>query len=56
MRHVLAFLPQQPVAPLAIEPENVAAVGLDFVPRSFATGVGSAITMTMTTRIEQPAW
>lgn len=39
VKHVLAFLPQQPVAPLAIEPEDVAAVGLDFVPDSFATGI-----------------
>jgi glucose/arabinose dehydrogenase len=39
VRHVLAFLPQPPVMPLALEPEDVAAVGLDFVPDSFATGI-----------------
>jgi hypothetical protein len=39
VRHVLAFMPQQPVMPLALEPEDVAAVGLDFVPDSFATGI-----------------
>jgi len=39
VRPVLAFFPQQPVAPLAIEPSDVAAVGLDFVPRSFVGGV-----------------
>lgn len=32
------FPPQPPVAPLAIEPANVAAVGLDFVPKEFAGG------------------
>jgi glucose/arabinose dehydrogenase len=32
------FPPQAPVAPLAIEPTDVAAVGLDFVPREFAGG------------------
>ena len=36
---VFAFFPQQPVAPLAIEPSDVAAVGLDFVPHSFVHGV-----------------
>jgi glucose/arabinose dehydrogenase len=39
VRHVLNFMPQQPVMPLALEPEDVAAVGLDFVPDSFATGI-----------------
>jgi glucose/arabinose dehydrogenase len=37
--HVLAFPPQPPVAPLALEPADVAAVGLDFVPSSFVQGV-----------------
>ncbi len=32
---LLTFAPQPPIAPLAIEPANVAAVGLDFVPQSF---------------------
>jgi glucose/arabinose dehydrogenase len=36
---VLAFFPQQPVAPIALEPSDVAAVGLDFVPNSFVGGV-----------------
>jgi glucose/arabinose dehydrogenase len=36
---VFAFFPQQPVAPLALEPADVAAVGLDFVPNSFVGGV-----------------
>jgi len=39
VRHVFAFPPQPPVAPLAIEPADVAAVGLDFAPRSFVHGV-----------------
>jgi hypothetical protein len=39
VRHVLEFLPQPPVMPLALEPEDVAAVGLDFVPDSFASGI-----------------
>jgi hypothetical protein len=39
VRPVLAFPPRPPVAPLAIEPSDVAAVGLDFVPSSFARGV-----------------
>jgi hypothetical protein len=39
VQHVLAFPPQPPVAPLALEPANVAAVGLDFVPKSFVRGV-----------------
>jgi glucose/arabinose dehydrogenase len=39
VRPVFAFFPQQPVAPLAIEPSDVAAVGLDFVPNSFVHGV-----------------
>ena len=36
---VLAFFPQQPKAPLALEPADVAAVGLDFVPNSFVGGI-----------------
>src|SRR6266850_40864 len=39
VRPVLAFFPQQPAAPLALEPADVAAVGLDFVPKSFVGGV-----------------
>jgi hypothetical protein len=39
VKPVFAFFPQQPVAPLAIEPSDVAAVGLDFVPNSFVGGV-----------------
>ncbi len=35
---LLLFPPQPPVAPLAIEPTDVAVVGLDFVPREFAGG------------------
>jgi hypothetical protein len=35
---VLAFPPQPPVAPLALEPADVAAVGLDFAPDSFVRG------------------
>ena len=36
---VFAFFPQQAVAPLALDPADVAAVGLDFVPSSFVGGV-----------------
>jgi len=36
---VFAFFPQPPVAPIALEPSDVAAVGLDFVPNSFIGGV-----------------
>jgi glucose/arabinose dehydrogenase len=39
VKNVFAFFPQQPVAPLALEPSDVAAVGLDFVPKSFVGGV-----------------
>ena len=39
VRHVFAYPPQPPVAPLAIEPADVAAVGLDFAPGSFVFGV-----------------
>ena len=39
VKPVLAFFPQQPVAPLAIEPADVAVVGLDFAPNSFVGGV-----------------
>jgi hypothetical protein len=35
---VLAFPPQPVTAPLALEPANVAIVGLDFVPGSFVHG------------------
>jgi hypothetical protein len=38
VKPVLAFPPQPITAPLALEPANVAAVGLDFVPNSFVTG------------------
>jgi hypothetical protein len=39
---VLAFPPQPITAPIALEPANVAAVGLDFVPDSFVRGVVQA--------------
>lgn len=39
VRHVLAFPPQPPIAPLAIEPTDVATVGPDFAPNSFTGGV-----------------
>ena len=39
VKHVFAYPPQPPVAPLALEPADVAAVGLDFVPKSFVAGV-----------------
>jgi glucose/arabinose dehydrogenase len=39
VRHVLAFFPQPPIGPLAIEPADVAVVGPDFAPDSFAGGV-----------------
>jgi glucose/arabinose dehydrogenase len=39
VRRVLAFVPQEPVAPLALEPADDAAVGLDFAPQSFVRGV-----------------
>ena len=39
---VLAHPPQPPVSPLALEPADVAAVGLDFVPGSFVHGVVKA--------------
>jgi hypothetical protein len=39
VKPVFAFPPRPPVAPLAIEPADVAAVGLDFVPNSFVHGV-----------------
>lgn len=38
VKPVLAFPPQPITAPLALEPANVAVVGLDFVPDSFVTG------------------
>jgi len=39
VKHVLAFPPQPITAPLAIEPADVALVGVDFVPKTFAVGV-----------------
>jgi glucose/arabinose dehydrogenase len=36
---ILAFPPQPAVAPLALEPADVAAVGLDFAPNAFLGGV-----------------
>ena len=39
VHHVFAFPPQPPVAPIALEPSDVAAVGLDFAPTSFVGGV-----------------
>ena len=39
VKHVFAYPPRPPVAPLALEPSDVAAVGLDFVPNSFVGGV-----------------
>ncbi|TMC03536.1 MAG: hypothetical protein E6J41_27160 [Chloroflexi bacterium] len=39
VQHVLAFPPQQPVAPLALEPADVAVVQPDFAPDSFTHGV-----------------
>ncbi|HEY2994606.1 MAG TPA: hypothetical protein VGM22_17455 [Methylomirabilota bacterium] len=39
VRHVLAFPPQPPVAPLALEPADSAAVGHDFAPDSFVRGI-----------------
>jgi hypothetical protein len=38
VKPALAFPPQPITAPLALEPADVAAVGLDFVPHSFVTG------------------
>jgi len=38
VKPVLASPPQPITAPLALEPADVAAVGLDFVPTSFVTG------------------
>jgi len=40
------FPPQQPKAPLAIEPTDIAAVGLDFVPGPFAGGGNSGAKVT----------
>jgi glucose/arabinose dehydrogenase len=39
VRHVLEFPPQPIAAPIGLEPADVAAVGLDFAPDSFVTGV-----------------
>jgi len=38
VQHVLAFPPQPITAPLALEPADVAIVGVDFVPDSFVHG------------------
>jgi hypothetical protein len=38
VKPILAFPPQPITAPLALEPADVAVVGLDFVPDSFVTG------------------
>src|SRR5262245_57204496 len=38
VEHLLQVPPQRPIAPLAILPADVAAVGLDFVPRKFDGG------------------
>jgi glucose/arabinose dehydrogenase len=38
VKPVLAFPPQPITAPLALDPADVAVVGLDFVPDSFVTG------------------
>lgn len=40
VRNLLLFPPQPPIAPLALEPADVAAVGLDFTPALFA-GAGN---------------
>src|SRR5712691_1417762 len=39
VKPILAFPPQPITAPLAIEPADVALVGVDFVPKTFAVGV-----------------
>jgi glucose/arabinose dehydrogenase len=39
VRRVLAFNPRPPVAPIGLEPADVAAVGLDFAPKSFLGGI-----------------
>lgn len=39
VKHVLAFGPQSAIAPLALEPADVAAVEPDFAPNSFVYGV-----------------
>jgi len=39
VRPILAFPPQAITAPIALEPADVAAVGLDFAPNSFAHGI-----------------
>src|SRR5262245_21378826 len=38
VQHLLQVLPQRPIAPIAILPADVAAVGLDFVPKEFDGG------------------
>src|SRR5262245_35345669 len=42
VKPVLAFPPHPPTSPLALEPANVAAVGLDFAPKAFVGGVVEA--------------
>ncbi len=39
VRPLLSFPPQQPIAPIANEPADVAVVGADFAPNSFVTGI-----------------
>jgi len=39
VKPILAFPPQPITAPLAIEPADVALVGVDFAPKAFAVGV-----------------
>jgi glucose/arabinose dehydrogenase len=39
VQHVMAFPPQQPTGPLALEPSDVAVVQPDFAPDSFTHGV-----------------
>ena len=39
VRHVLAYPPQMPKTPLAIEPADSSMAGIDFVPNSFVHGV-----------------
>jgi len=39
VRHVLAFPPQMPRTPLALEPADSSMAGIDFAPNSFTGGV-----------------
>jgi len=39
VRHVFAFPPRPPIAPIGLEPSDVAAVGLDFAPKGFLGGI-----------------